>query len=63
MVALEPERNFVWEVFTSSGKQVASGLSKDGLAEANMNLLSEGVYQLRVTGSGLAENHRIVISR
>lgn len=63
MVALEPERNFVWEVYTPAGKQVASGLSKDGLAEANMHHLSEGVYIMRVTGSGLAENHRIIISR
>lgn len=63
MVALEPERNFVWEVYTPAGKQVASGLSKDGLAEANMHHLSEGVYIMRVTGSGLAENHRIIINR
>jgi hypothetical protein len=63
MVAMEPERNFVWEVYTPSGKQLASGLSKDGLAEANMHHLSEGVYIIRVTGSGLAENHRIIISR
>jgi hypothetical protein len=61
MIALEPERNFVWEVFSATGKCVAAGNSKDGKANAHLHHLSEGVYQLRVIGSGLSENHRILI--
>lgn len=61
MIALEPERNFVWEVFSATGQRVAEGNSKDGQAKARLHHLSEGVYQLRVAGSGLSENHRILI--
>jgi len=61
MIALEPERNFVWEVFSATGQRVALGNSKDGQAKAKLNHLSEGLYQLRVIGSGLSENHRILI--
>ncbi|MFN4913869.1 MAG: T9SS type A sorting domain-containing protein [Sphingomonadales bacterium] len=61
MIALEPERNFVWEVFSTTGQRIASGCSKEGKANARLHYLSEGVYQLRVVGSGLSENHRIVV--
>ncbi len=61
MIALEPERNFVWEVFSATGQRVAEGNSKDGQAKASLHHLSEGVYQLRVLGSGLSENHRILL--
>ena len=61
IIALEPERNFVWEVFSATGQRVAEGRSKDGQANARLHHLSEGVYQLRVKGSGLSENHRILI--
>ena len=61
MIALEPERNFVWEVFSATGQRVAMGNSKEGQANARLHYLSEGVYQLRVLGSGLSENHRIVV--
>jgi hypothetical protein len=61
MIALEPERNFMWEVFSATGQRVAMGNSKDGQANARLHHLSEGIYQLRVVGSGLSENHRILI--
>lgn len=61
IIALEPERNFVWEVFSTTGQRVASGCSKEGKANARLDHLSEGVYQLRVVGSGLSENHRILV--
>ena len=61
MIALEPERNFVWEVFSATGQRVASGNSQDGQANARLHHLSEGLYQLRVIGTGLSENHRILI--
>ena len=61
MIALEPERNFVWEVFSATGQRVAMGNSKEGQANARLHHLSEGIYQLRVMGSGLSENHRILI--
>ena len=61
MIALEPERNFTWEVFSMAGKMVANGNSRDGKAVAKLTHLSEGVYQLRVSGSGLSENHRIFV--
>jgi hypothetical protein len=61
MIALEPERNFVWEVFSATGQRMAEGNSKDGQAKASLHHLSDGVYQLRVLGSGLSENHRILL--
>ena len=61
IIALEPERNFVWEVFSAIGQRVAAGNSKDGQANARLHHLSDGVYQLRVLGSGLSENHKILI--
>ena len=61
IIALEPERNFVWEVFSATGQRVAMGNSKEGQANARLHYLSEGIYQLRVVGSGLSENHRILI--
>ena len=63
MAAVEPERNFEWEVFSVSGKRVAAGISKDGKAVVRLQSLSEGVYHVKVTGSGLSENHRVVIKR
>jgi hypothetical protein len=61
IVALEPERNFVWGVFSASGQCVARGNSKEGQAKAPLHHLSEGVYQLRVVGSGFSESQRILI--
>ena len=61
IIALEPERNFVWEEFSATGQRVASGNSKEGKANVSMQHLIEGIYQLRVVGSGLSENHRIMI--
>jgi hypothetical protein len=61
IIALEPERNFIWEVFSIAGQKVATGSSKDGQANARLHHLSEGFYQLRVMGSGLSENQRILI--
>ena len=63
MMALEPERNFNWEIFTATGKLVGMGKSKDGMATTNLMHLSEGIYMIKIVGSGLSENHRIVIRR
>ena len=63
MAAVEPERNFEWEVFSVSGKRVAAGISKDGKAVVRLQSLSEGVYHVKVTGSSLSENHRVLIKR
>ena len=61
IIALEPERNFMWELFSATGQRVAAGNSKDGQAKAELHHLSEGIYQLKVVGSRLSESHRILI--
>ena len=61
IIALEPERNFLWEVFSATGQLLAAGSSQEGKANVRLHHLSQGLYQLRVIGSGLSENHRIMI--
>lgn len=63
IMALEPERNFMWELFSATGQRVASGNSKDGQVKAELHHLSEGIYHLKIIDSSLSETHRILIRR
>ena len=61
LMAPESDFQFMWEVFSSSGKLVTKGNSHAGKAALHLQTLSDGVYQVKVTGEGFAENHKLLI--
>jgi hypothetical protein len=63
MLAHEPGDSFYWEFLSANGNRLYYGQSKLGKADVNLKDLSEGVYMIKIVGSGLSENHRIVIRR
>ena len=53
--------NFGYSLFTASGRRVMAGQSTEGVARVQMEGLCDGIYHLKIAGSGNTENHKIVL--
>lgn len=59
------QENLFYEVFQLNGQTVNSGIFSKGIQEGiiDLSLLPQGMYALRITGSGSVRNMKLVISR
>ena len=59
--SIPSETTFGYSLYTASGRRLMDGQSTEGVARVQMEDFCDGIYHLKIAGSGNTENHKIVL--